>query len=56
MCEKLVVNEGILKKWLALLESTPSKNDVEQHVNLLYQLVPDLRDTKMPRRKYATGQ
>ena len=56
MEEKFVVNENVLKKWLAMLASEKAQKDIQRHTTLLYQLVPDLPKIQKSRQQCATGQ
>ena len=55
MEDKFVVDEHILKKWLAMLTLEKAQKDIERQMTLLYQLVPDLPKMKKSRQQYATG-
>ncbi|MEM9955889.1 MAG: hypothetical protein AAFV93_23910 [Chloroflexota bacterium] len=52
MQDKLVVSEQKLKQFLALIEKATCKTDIEEQLNLLYRLAPEI---KTSHSKLATG-
>ncbi|MGB7341843.1 MAG: hypothetical protein WBC91_23300 [Phototrophicaceae bacterium] len=52
MIDKLVVSETKLKQLLAQIENVTHKNDKNQHLTLLYRLVPEI---KKPHSELAKG-